>query len=86
MIELLSSPTMKKLANRITISLAKLAACTACVGRCQFRKAYTTDNHFIEKCNGFTFEFHDPNIAKLGAYMALFTEFFPKKKTLKGIL
>jgi hypothetical protein len=55
-------------------------------GQCQFRKAYTIDNQFIEKCNGFTFEFHDPNIAKLGAYMALFTEFFPKKKTLKGIL
>lgn len=50
-------------------------------GTCQFRKIYTLDNRFIEKCNGFTFEFHDPTIEKIPDYMALFTEFYGKKKT-----
>jgi hypothetical protein len=45
-------------------------------GRCQFRKAYTIDNRFIEKCNGYTFEFHEPNIQKIDDYITLFTEFF----------
>jgi hypothetical protein len=49
-------------------------------GRCQFRKAYTIDNRIIEKCSGYTFEFHEPNIQKIDDYISLFTEFFPKKK------
>jgi hypothetical protein len=51
-------------------------------GKCRFRKTYTLENRVIEKCNGATFEFHDPGIQKLGDYMALFTEFYPKKKVL----
>lgn len=49
-------------------------------GSCMFRKTYTLDGRFIEKCNGITFEFHDPDLQKLSDYIALFTEFYPKKK------
>ncbi len=49
-------------------------------GGCMFRKTYTLDGRLIEKCSGITFEFHDPNLQKLGDYVALFTEFYPKKK------
>jgi hypothetical protein len=49
-------------------------------GSCRFRKSYTIDGQFIEKCNGITFEFHQPNLEKLPDYLALFTEFYPKKK------
>jgi hypothetical protein len=49
-------------------------------GACKFRKTYTIDGQLIEKCNGITFEFHDPDLQKLNDYLALFTEFFPKKK------
>ncbi len=49
-------------------------------GQCRFRKAYTIDQLFIEKCNGITFEFHDPGVEKLADYLALFREFYPGKK------
>ncbi len=49
-------------------------------GGCMFRKTYTLDGRLIEKCNGITFEFHDPDLRKLGDYVTLFTEFYPKKK------
>ncbi len=49
-------------------------------GKCQFRKTYTIDNRFIEKCNGLTFEFHQPSVDALSDYIALFVEFFPQKK------
>ncbi len=49
-------------------------------GGCMFRKSYTLDGRFIEKCNSFTFEFYEPNLQKLSDYVALFTEFFPQKK------
>lgn len=49
-------------------------------GICRFRKKYTLDDRLIEKCNGSTFEFQDPSIQRLPDYMALFTEFYPKKK------
>lgn len=49
-------------------------------GMCRFRKEYTLDDRHIEKCNGITFEFHDPSIARLADYMALFTEFYPGRK------
>jgi hypothetical protein len=51
-------------------------------GSCRFRKSYTIDGRFIEKCNGITFEFHQPGVQKMGDYIALFTEFFPKKKAV----
>jgi hypothetical protein len=49
-------------------------------GDCRFRKTYTIDGRFIEKCNGITFEFHDPGISKIPDYIALFTEFYPDRK------
>jgi hypothetical protein len=48
-------------------------------GRCRFRKTYTLDDRLIEKCNGSTFEFRNPSLRKVPDYMALFTEFYPKK-------
>lgn len=54
--------------------------CTHCHnekdGRCKFRKAYTLENRYIEKCNGATFEFREPNLEKLGEYVGLLKEFF----------
>ena len=47
---------------------------------CRFRKTYTLDNRPIEKCNGSTFEFQDPNLQRISDYMALFTEFYPMRK------
>jgi hypothetical protein len=44
-------------------------------GVCRFRKTYTINGQFIEKCNGVTFEFHDPSVDKICDYTALFTEF-----------
>jgi hypothetical protein len=49
-------------------------------GKCMFRKTYTLAGRLIEKCNGLTFEFHHPGVEKLGDYIALFTEFFPRKR------
>jgi len=47
---------------------------------CQFKKTYTMDSRLIEKCNGRTFEFHNPNIQRIPDYIALFTEFYPNRK------
>jgi len=52
-------------------------------GVCKFRKTYTLENRLIEKCNGIVFEFFEPDLSRLGDYMALFTEFFPKQKYIK---
>lgn len=48
-------------------------------GVCRFRKTYTLDDRLIEKCNGITFEFHDPTLQKLPDYLCLFREFYPDK-------
>lgn len=48
-------------------------------GKCKYRKTYTLDNRLIEKCNGLTFEFHDPDLEKLPDYLNLFTEFYPAR-------
>lgn len=50
-------------------------------GTCRFRKTYTLDGRLIEKCNGVTFEFHQPDVEKLSDYIALLMEFFPQKKS-----
>lgn len=50
-------------------------------GICKFRKTYTIDHHFIEKCNGVTFEFWEPNLEKLPYYVSLLKEFYPIRKT-----
>jgi len=54
-------------------------------GKCQFRKTYTIDDQLIEKCNGLTFEFHNPRIQEINGYIGLFTEFYPKKKAVKNM-
>jgi hypothetical protein len=51
-------------------------------GKCRFRKAYTIDGSFIEKCNGYTFEFRAPAVSRLPDYLSLFAEFNPVKKSL----
>lgn len=48
-------------------------------GVCRFRKTYTLEGRRIEKCNGITFEFHEPTLEKLPDYLSLFTEFFPSR-------
>ena len=52
-------------------------------GECMFRKTYTLDNRVIEKCNGTTFEFHNPSLEEVKDYLALFTEFYPKHEAVK---
>jgi len=47
---------------------------------CKFRKTYTIDGRYIEKCNGVTFEFHNPNCEKLSGYVDLLNEFIRGKK------
>lgn len=48
-------------------------------GGCKFRKSYTLDGRLIEKCNGETFEFHQPSLERLPDYVALFAEFYGPK-------
>ncbi len=48
-------------------------------GTCRFRKTYTIDDRRIEKCNGVTFEFHNPTTFRVPDYIALFTEFYPQR-------
>ena len=49
-------------------------------GTCHFRKTYTIEDRFIEKCSGITFEFYDPNLDRLPDYLTLFKEFFPNMR------
>lgn len=49
-------------------------------GTCKFRKTYTLNNNYIEKCNGITFEFWESNLEKLPDYMGLLKEFYPVRK------
>lgn len=48
-------------------------------GVCKFRKTYTIDNNYIEKCNGITFEFWEPNLERLPHYIDLLKEFLKNK-------
>lgn len=52
-------------------------------GACRFRKTYTIDGRFIEKCNGIVFEFRNPSVQRLPDYIALFTEFYPRRKVAR---
>ena len=49
-------------------------------GICKFRKAYTLDGRFIEKCNGKTFTFENPSVKYITDYISLFTEFYPGRR------
>lgn len=51
--------------------------CKHCKGDdCKFRKGYEIDGVQYEKCNGTTFEFHEPTVERLPDYIALFREFY----------
>lgn len=50
-------------------------------GVCKFRKSYSLDFKFIEKCNGLTFEFWEPTLEKLVDYIDLLRDFYPIKRT-----
>lgn len=47
---------------------------------CRFRKSYSLEDKLIEKCNGFTFEFWEPNLEKLSDYINLLKEFYPVRR------
>jgi hypothetical protein len=55
-------------------------------GKCQFRKSYTIDGKYIEKCNGYTFEFQEPTVQDIPDYFKLFTEFFPDNRKRNSLL
>ena len=46
---------------------------------CRFRKSYTLFGQSIDKCNGITFEYRAPQADRLDEYMALLTEFYPRR-------
>jgi hypothetical protein len=52
-------------------------------GVCKFRKTYTLNNRYIEKCNGVVFEYENPDTDKLPGYIALLEEFYPVRKSCK---
>lgn len=49
-------------------------------GICKFRKTYTLDGNYFEKCNGIIFEFWEPALEKLPDYINLLKEFYPQRK------
>ncbi|NCA93248.1 hypothetical protein EOM82_08450 [bacterium] len=54
--------------------------CKHCKGdSCKFRKDYEIGGNKYEKCNGYTFEFYEPTVEKLPAYIDLFKVFNCKK-------
>lgn len=48
-------------------------------GMCKFRKTYSLHNRSIEKCNGLTFEFSNPDSSRLVHYLDLFRKFYPSR-------
>lgn len=55
------------------------ATCNHCHGDvCKFRKTYSINHIQYEKCNGLTFEFAQPTLERLKAYLELFLEFYPQ--------
>jgi len=49
-------------------------------GVCKFRKTYTLNGKSHEKCDGEVFQFFNPDVKKLPAYMDLFCEFYHVRK------
>jgi hypothetical protein len=47
-------------------------------GVCNYRKSYTIDDQLIDKCNGYVFEFYNPNHEKLSGYVNIMKEFYSK--------
>ena len=54
-------------------------------GKCRsnFRRTYTIDGQLIEQCMPTTYYISHPEIQKIQDYIALFSEFYSQKKTLK---
>lgn len=68
-----------------TVFTGEYGACKHCRGdNCKFRKDYEIGGVRYEKCNGLTFEFHEPTVEKLPEYIKLFAEFFPQKKKARN--
>jgi hypothetical protein len=55
-------------------------------GKCRsnFRRTYTIDGQLIEQCMPTTYYIFHPEVQKIPDYIALFTEFYPPKKTVKN--
>ncbi len=67
------------------VFVGEYANCGHCSGEdCVHRKRYEISGVKYEKCDGYTFEFHDTTMENLPDYLGLFCEFFPPKKTVKG--
>ena len=63
-----------------TVFIGDYGMCKHCKGdNCKFRKDYEISGIKYEKCNGYTFEFHEPTMEKLPAYIDLFKTFNCKK-------
>lgn len=73
-----------------TVFTGDSGACQHCHNEngaaCKFRKTYTLDGRLIEKCNGVTFEFAEPDLTKLPAYVDLLEEFYLSGKARKRLL
>lgn len=64
-----------------TVFTGEYGKCGHCKGdSCKFRKDYEISGVKYEKCNGLTFEFHNPLAEKLPEYINLFKEFFAFKR------
>lgn len=63
------------------VFLGEYGNCSRCSGKeCKHRKKYEVGGVKYEKCDGYTFEFHDTTIDKVHDYMGLFCEFYASKK------
>lgn len=63
-----------------TVFTGDYGKCSHCKGEvCKFRKEYTINGIKYEKCNGYTFEFYEPSMEKLPAYIDLFRRFYCRK-------
>lgn len=49
-------------------------------GKCNFRKSYTIDGSFYEKCAGENFYFRNCNVSAVPDYIKLIEKFYPSKK------
>lgn len=63
------------------VFLGEYGNCSRCSGEeCKHRKKYEVGGVKYEKCDGYTFEFHDTTIDKVPDYMRLFCELNASKK------
>lgn len=55
-------------------------------GKCNFRKSYTIDTVYIEKCSGDSFYFDNHELYAVEEYIKLIQLFYPSGKTKEGIV